>query len=244
MNTVSTIFKRELMSYLSTPLAYLFTVIFLVLSGIFTFYLGRFFERGQADLNSFFNFMPWLYLVLVPALTMRLWAEERKSGTIELLLTLPVSPSAWVLGKFLAAWVFLGCALILSFPLWITVNYLGEPDNGAIFAGYLGSWFMAGGFLALGSMFSAATRNQVIAFVLTLVVCFVLVASGFPLVLDAFSVWAPNWVLDLVAGLSFMSHFEAISRGVIDIRDALYFISIMVFGLWLTAHLVRHTVKR
>ncbi|OZG72529.1 ABC transporter permease [Hahella sp. CCB-MM4] len=244
MSTVTTIFKRELLSYLSTPLAYLFTVIFLVLSGIFTFYLGRFFERGQADLNSFFNFMPWLYLVLVPALTMRLWAEERKSGTIELLLTLPVSPSAWVLGKFLAAWVFLGCALILSFPLWITVNYLGEPDNGAIFAGYLGSWFMAGGFLALGSMFSAATRNQVIAFVLTLVVCFVLVASGFPLVLDAFSVWAPNWVLDLVAGLSFMSHFEAISRGVIDIRDALYFISIMVFGLWLTAHLVRHTVKR
>ncbi|WP_020405939.1 ABC transporter permease subunit [Hahella ganghwensis] len=244
MNTVTTIFKRELMSYLSTPLAYLFTVIFLVLSGIFTFYLGRFFERGQADLNSFFNFMPWLYLVLVPALTMRLWAEERKSGTIELLLTLPVSPFAWVLGKFLAAWVFLGCALILSFPLWVTVNYLGEPDNGAIFAGYLGSWFMAGGFLALGSMFSAATRNQVIAFVLTLVVCFILVAAGFPLVLDAFSVWAPNWVLDLVAGLSFMAHFEAISRGVIDIRDALYFISIMVFGLWLTAHLVRHTVKR
>ena len=244
MNTVMTIFKRELLSYLSTPLAYLFTVIFLVLSGIFTFYLGRFFERGQADLNSFFNFMPWLYLVLVPALTMRLWAEERKSGTIELLLTLPVAPLAWVLGKFLAAWVFLGCALALSFPLWITVNYLGEPDNGAIFAGYLGSWFMAGGFLALGSMFSAATRNQVIAFVLTLVACFMLVASGFPLVLDAFSVWAPNWVLDLVAGLSFMAHFEAISRGVIDVRDALYFISIMVFGLWLTAHLVRHTVKR
>ncbi len=244
MNTVMTIFKRELFSYLSTPLAYLFTVIFLVLSGIFTFYLGRFFERGQADLNSFFNFIPWLYLVLVPALTMRLWAEERKSGTIELLLTLPVSPQAWVLGKFLAAWVFLACALALSFPLWVTVNYLGEPDNGAIFAGYLGSWFMAGGFLALGSMFSAATRNQVIAFVLTLVACFVLVAAGFPLVLDAFSVWAPNWVLDLVAGLSFMAHFEAVSRGVIDLRDALYFISIMVFGLWLTAHLVRHTVKR
>jgi len=244
MNTVMIIFKRELLSYLSTPIAYLFTVIFLVLSGIFTFYLGRFFERSQADLNSFFYFMPWLYLVLVPALTMRLWAEERKSGTVELLLTLPVAPLAWVLGKFLAAWVFLGCALALSFPLWVTVNYLGEPDNGAILAGYLGSWFMAGGFLALGSMFSAASRNQVIAFVLTLIVCFLLVASGFPLVLDAFSVWAPNWVLDLVAGLSFMAHFEAISRGVIDLRDVLYFISIMVFGLWLTAHLVRYTVKR
>ncbi|MBU6949786.1 MULTISPECIES: ABC transporter permease [unclassified Hahella] len=243
MNGVGIVFKRELLSYVSTSLAYLFTVIFLVLSGIFTFYLGHFFERGQADLEAFFNYIPWLFVVLVPALTMRLWAEERSTGTIELLLTLPVPPFVWVLGKFMAAWVYLAGALALTTPFWFTVNYLGDPDNGAILAGYIGSWFMAGGFLALGSMFSAATKNQVIAFILTLVVCFLLVASGFPMVQDFFSAWAPNGVLDLVADLSFFRHFEAISRGVIDLRDVLYFGSIIVLGVWATAHLVKRTAS-
>ncbi|AZZ91064.1 ABC transporter permease [Hahella sp. KA22] len=243
MNGVGIVFKRELLSYVSTSLAYLFTVIFLVLSGIFTFYLGHFFERGQADLEAFFNYIPWLFVVLVPALTMRLWAEERSTGSIELLLTLPVQPFVWVLGKFMAAWVYLAGALALTTPFWFTVNYLGDPDNGAILAGYIGSWFMAGGFLALGSMFSAATKNQVIAFILTLVVCFLLVASGFPMVQDFFSAWAPNSVLDLVADLSFFRHFEAISRGVIDLRDVLYFGSIIVLGVWATAHLVKRTAS-
>ncbi len=241
---ILTVFKRELLSYLATPLAYLFTVIFVVLSGICTFYLGSFFERGQADLAVFFNFIPWLYLVLVPALTMRLWAEERKSGTVELLLTLPVPALTWVMAKFLAAWLFVGFALMLSFPLWLTVNYLGDPDNGAILAGYIGCWFMAGGFLAIGSALSAATQNQVIAFVLTLVACLVLVAAGFPPVLDLFTAWASNQVLDLVANFSFWRHFLSISRGVIDLRDLLYFLSIMAFGLGITVHLVRHTVRR
>jgi ABC-2 type transport system permease protein len=241
---ILTVFKREFFSYLATPLAYLFTVIFVMLSGICTFYLGNFFERGQADLGVFFYFIPWLYLVLVPALTMRLWAEERKSGTIELLLTLPVTPLTWVLAKFFAAWLFVGAALLLSFPVWLTVNYLGNPDNGAILAGYLGCWFMAGGFLAVGSALSAATQNQVIAFVLTLVCCLMLVAAGFPPVLDVFNSWASNTVLDLVADFSFWRHFLSVTKGVIDLRDILYFLSIMIFGLGITTHLVQHTVRR
>ena len=241
---MSTIFKRELLSYLATPLAYLFVVIFVILSGITTFYLGNFFERGQADLAVFFYFIPWLYLVLVPALTMRLWAEERKSGTVELLLTLPVSPLTWVVAKFLAAWVVVGIALLLSFPIWLTANYLGQPDNGTILAGYLGCWFMAGGFIAIGSALSAATQNQVIAFVLTLASCLLLVAAGFPPVLDVFSSWAPTAVLDFIAGFSFWQHFLAVTKGVIDLRDVLYFFSVIVFGLAMTTHLVRHVVRR
>ena len=157
-------------------------MIFLVLAGALTFYLGGFYERGQADLAPFFNFHPWLYLFLIPAISMRLWAEERKTGTIELLMTLPVTPWQAVLGKFLAAWAFAALALALTFPIWITVNYLGDPDNGVILAAYVGSLLMAGGFLAIGSCLSAATRNQVIAFVLTAVVCFVFLLAGFPLV--------------------------------------------------------------
>ncbi|MFM2287116.1 MAG: hypothetical protein RL684_259, partial [Pseudomonadota bacterium] len=183
MNGTMTIFKRELHSYFATPVAYVFIVIFLLLSGAFTFYLGNFYERGQADLQPFFNFHPWLYLFLVPAVSMRLWAEERKSGTIELLLTLPVTMWQAVLGKFLAAWAFIGIALALTFPIWLTVNYLGSPDNGVIFASYLGSLLMAGAFLAIGSCLSASTRNQVVAFILTVVTCFLLLLAGFPLVL-------------------------------------------------------------
>ena len=178
------IFKRELKSYFATPVAYVFIVIFLVMAGLFTFYLGGFYERGQADLQPFFSFHPWLYLFLVPAVSMRLWSEERKSGTIELLLTLPVTMWQAVLGKFLAAWAFIAIALALTFPIWITVNYLGAPDNGVIVASYLGSLLMAGAFLAIGACLSAATRNQVVSFILTVVVCFFLLLAGFPMVLD------------------------------------------------------------
>lgn len=242
MKQLSVIFKRELGSYFATPLAYVFIVIFLVLSGVFTFYLGGFFERNQADLSPFFNFHPWLYLFLVPAIAMRLWAEERKSGSIELLMTLPITRFEAVTGKFLAAWVFAGIALLLTFPMVITVNYLGQPDNGAIFTGYLGSWLMAGGFLAIGSCMSALAKNQVIAFILAVVVSFLFIVSGFPLVLDAFSAWAPQLVLDAIASLSFLTRFEAISKGVIDLRDLLYFVTLI--AAWLAATAVVVDLKK
>lgn len=238
MMGLSVVFKRELASYFATPLAYVFLVIFLVMAGVFTFYLGGFFERGQADLQPFFNFHPWLYLFLIPAIGMRLWSEERKSGTIELLMTLPISRTASVLGKFLAAWVFAGLALLLTFPMVITVNYLGNPDNGAIITGYLGSWLLAGGYLAIASCMSALTRNQVIAFILAVATCFVFVVSGFPLVLDAFNGWAPQSVLDAVSSLSFLIRFQAISQGVVDLRDLLYFLSLITAWLAATAVVV------
>ena len=225
------IFRREFAACFATPLAAVFLLIFLVLSGLLTFYPGQFFERGQADLAPFFEFHPWLYLLLMPALAMRLWAEERRSGSIELLLTLPVSLPALVADKFLAAWAFAALALLLTFPMVLTVNYLGTPDNGAIAAGYLGSWLLAGGYLAIGSCLSALTRNQVVAFILSVSLCFLLVVSGFPLVLDAFSGWAPQPLLDAIAGLSFLSRFAAISRGVLDLRDILYFVSLIAAGL-------------
>lgn len=238
----SVVMRRELSSYFATPLAYVFIVIFLVLSGLFTFYLGRFYERGQADLVAFFNFIPWLYLVLVPSIAMRLWSEERKSGTIELLMTLPITTFQAVLGKFLAAWLFVGIALLLTFPIWITVNYLGEPDNGSILAGYVGSWLMAGGFLAIGSCLSALTKSQVVAFIMTLLVCFLFVVAGFPLVLDAFTDWAPLWLIDTVASVSFLTHFDAISKGVIDLRDLLYFVILSMS--WLLATVVVINLKK
>ena len=233
MNGLSAVYRRELASSFATPLAYVFIVIFLLLSGAFTFWLGGFYERGQADLAPFFSFHPWLYLFLVPAVAMRLWAEERRSGSIELLLTLPVRAGTVVLAKFLAAWTFVALALALTFPIWITVNYLGSPDNGAILAGYLGSLAMAGAFLAVGGCLSAATRSQVVAFILTVVVCFLLLLAGQPLVLDAFRGWAAPSVVDAVASLSFLTHFQAISKGVLDLRDGLYFA--MTIGVWLYA---------
>ncbi len=242
MSAILTVFKRELRSYFATPVAYVFIVIFLVLSSAFTFYLGNLYERGQADLMPFFSFHPWLYLFLVPAVSMRLWSEERKSGTIELLLTLPITMWQAVVGKFLAAWAFIGIALALTFPLWITVNYLGDPDNGVIVASYLGSLLMAGAFLAIGSCISAATRNQVVAFILTVVVCFLFVMAGFPLVLDAFSSWAPQGLVDAVAGLSFLTHFVSISKGVIDLRDLLYFA--LMIGFWLYASAIVIDLKK
>lgn len=233
MNPILAIFKRELASYFATPVAYVFIVIFLILSGAFTFYLGGFYERGQADLQPFFNFHPWLYLFLVPAVSMRLWSEERKGGTIELLLTLPVTLWQSVLGKFLATWAFLCLALALTFPIWITVNYLGDPDNGVIVASYLGSALMAGAFLAVGACLSATTRNQVIAFILTVVVCFVLLLAGFPMVLEFIRALFPQGVVDAIAGLSFLTHFAAIAKGVVDLRDVLFFL--LTIAAWLVA---------
>jgi ABC-2 type transport system permease protein len=242
MNPIGIVFRRELASYFATPVAYVFIVIFLLLAGWFTFYLGGFFERGQADLVPFFSFHPWLYLFLIPAVAMRLWAEERKSGSIELLLTLPITMLQAVLGKFLAAWAFVGIALALTFPLWITVNYLGDPDNGAILAGYLGSLLMAGAFLAIGSCISAATRNQVVAFILTVVVCLVLLLAGLPMVLNVLGVVLPQFLVDAIASLSFLTHFQAIGKGVIDLRDLLYF-GLMI-GFWLYANAVVIDLKK
>lgn len=241
MHAVRVIAGRELRAYFATPVAYVFIAIFLALAGVFTFYLGGFYERGQADLQPFFSFHAWLYLFLVPAIAMRLWAEERKSGSIELLMTLPVTLWQAVLGKFLAAWAFTGVALVLTFPLWLTVNYLGDPDNGVILAAYVGSLLMAGAFLAIGSCISAANRNQVVAFIITVVICFVFLLSGFPLVLDFFSN-APQVVIDTVAGLSFLTHFAAISKGVIDLRDVVYFL--LVIAAWLYATTIVLEMKK
>jgi ABC-2 type transport system permease protein len=242
MHNVAVIFRREFLSYFATPLAFVFIVIFLVLAGAFAFYLGGFYERGQADLTPFFNYHPWLYLFLIPALSMRLWAEERKSGSIELLMTLPVTTWQAVIGKYLAAWAFAGVALALTFPIWITVNYLGDPDNGAIFAAYVGSLLMAGGFLAIGACLSAATRNQVIAFIFTVVICFGFLLSGFALVLGLFEGWAPQAVVDAIASLSFLTHFSSISKGVIDIRDLIYFA--VLIAAWLTANAIVLDMKK
>ncbi|HWT14477.1 MAG TPA: ABC transporter permease subunit [Patescibacteria group bacterium] len=243
MNPTRILFRRELASYFATPVAYVFIVIFLLLSGAFTFYMGGFYERGQADLQPFFGFHPWLYLFLIPAVAMRLWAEERKSGSIELLLTLPVTMGQAVLGKFLAAWAFVGIALALTFPIWITVNYLGDPDNGVIVASYLGSLLMAGAFLAVGSCLSAMTRNQVVAFILTVVACFVLLLAGFPMVLDFFrGLGFAQGVIDAISGLSFLTHFNAISKGVLDLRDLFYF-GLMI-GFWLYATTIVIDLKK
>ncbi len=233
MRTIGILFRRELASYFATPVAYVFIVIFLLLTGWFTFFWGRFYDIGQADLTRFFGFHPWLYLFLVPAISMRLWSEERKSGSIELLLTLPVTMLEAVIGKFLAAWCFAGIALALTFPIWITVNYLGDPDNGVIVAAYIGSFLMAGGFLAIGSCWSAATQNQVIAFIITIVVCLAFLIMGYRPLLEIISGWLPQVLVDVIASLSFLTHFDSIQKGVIDLRDLIYFA--MVIGFWLFA---------
>ncbi|HEY4368956.1 MAG TPA: ABC transporter permease subunit [Steroidobacteraceae bacterium] len=243
MHNIATLFRREFASYFATPLAFVFIVIFLLLTGVFAFYLGGFYDRGQADLMPFFNYHPWLYLFLIPALSMRLWAEERKSGTIELLMTLPVTLWQAVIGKFLAAWAFAGVALALTFPMWITVNYLGDPDNGTIAAAYIGSLLMAGGFLAIGACISAATRNQVIAFILTAVVClFFFLLSGFGPVLNLFDGILPQTLIDAIASLSFLTHFGSIAKGVIDLRDLLYFGTLII--VWLMANAIVLDMKK
>lgn len=232
------VYKRELSGYFSTPVAYVFIVVFLLLSGVFAFNVGQLLERGQADLRSFLNFHPWLYLFLMPAIAMRLWAEERKVGTIELLMTLPVTKLAAVLGKFAAAWTFAGVALVLTFPVWITINYLGKPDNGAALAGYIGSWLMAGGFLAVGSCVSAMTRNQVIAFVVSVVACLGFLLAGYPPVVDAIQGWASPAITDAVTSFSFLTRFEAITKGVIEPRDILFFLSLIAVSLALNVVVV------
>ena len=242
MHATLTVFRRELASYFATPLAYVFIVIFLVLAGALAFSNGGFFERNQADLQAFFTFHPWLYLVLIPALAMRLWAEERKSGTIELFLTLPISMTEAVLGKFLASWVFSGIALALTFPFWITVNYLGNPDNGVILASYIGSFLMAGGFLAIGACLSVLSKNQVIAFVVTAAVCFLFTVSGSAIVLGPLQSWAPERLVSTIASFSFLTHFTAIIRGVIDLRDAVFFLS--VIGVFLFANAILVDLKK
>ena len=233
MRQFLSITKRELISYFATPVAYVFITIFLLLSGLFTFYLGNFFEIGQASLGSFFEWHPWLYLFLVPAITMRLWSEEKKSGTIELLTTLPVSTLNIVLGKFMAAWLFTLLALILTFPMWITVNYLGNPDNGVIMASYIGSLLMSGGYLSIGIFISSLTKNQVIAFIVSVTVCFLFTVSGLPIVLDFFTNWAGEAITDVIASFSFLANFSDISRGIIDFRTLVYFLSLIILFLYL-----------
>ena len=233
MRQFLSITKRELISYFATPVAYVFITIFLLLSGLFTFYLGNFFEIGQASLGSFFEWHPWLYLFLIPAITMRLWSEEKKSGTIELLTTLPVSTLNIVLGKFMAAWLFTLLALILTFPMWITVNYLGNPDNGVITASYIGSLLMAGGYLSIGIFISSLTKNQVIAFIVSVTVCFLFTVSGLPIVLDFFSNWSGEAITDVIASFSFLANYSDISRGIIDFRTLVYFLSLIFLFLYL-----------
>jgi ABC-2 type transport system permease protein len=237
VKNVRTILKRELAGYFATPVAYVFIVVFLLLAGFFSFQLGDFYQEGngQASLAGFFQWHPWLYLFLIPALSMRLWAEERKQGTIELLMTLPITLPQAVLGKFLAAWIFTSVALFLTFPMWLTVNYLGDPDNGAIALGYVGSLLMAGGFLALGACISAVTKNQVIAFVLSVSVCLLFLLTGFPPVIEMFSGWLPDSVVEAIASFSFFTHFDGISRGLLEARDLVFFASLIALALFVNA---------
>lgn len=234
-----TIAKRELVGYFISPVAYVFLVIFLLLTGFFTFTVGAFFERGEASLASFFVWHPWLYLVLVPAVGMRVWSEERRAGTIELLLTMPVATWQAILAKFLASWAFLAIALALTFPVVLTVNYLGSPDNGVIAAGYLGSLLLAGSYLAISCMTSAMTRNQVVAFILAVVICLFLILCGFAPVTGLMTRWASPALIDTVASFSVVTHFNGFERGVIDTRDLLFFLSVIGYALFATGVIIR-----
>lgn len=236
---IKAIAKRELGGYFASPVAYVFIVIFLLLAGFFTFMVGGFFERGEASLASFFLWHPWLYLFLVPAVGMRLWSEERRLGTIELLLTMPITSWQAIVGKFLASWLFLALALFLTFPLVITVNYLGHPDIGVIFCGYVGSLLLAGAYLAVSCMTSSITRNQVISFILSVVVCLFLILAGWPPVTRMLEQWSQAWLVDGVAAFSVMTHFDAFQHGVLDSRDVLFFILVMVFSLFTTGVIIR-----
>ena len=237
MKNILCITKRELGGYFATPVAYVFIVIFLLLAGFFTFQIADIYDEGngQASLVPFFGWHPWLYLFLVPAISMRLWAEERKTGTIELLMTLPITLPEAVLGKFLAAWLFAGVALLLTFPTWITISYLGDPDNGMIVAGYLGSFLLAGAFLAIGSCVSALTKNQVIAFVISVAISLGFLLTGFPPFIRFFSGWLPGAVVDAIASFSFFTHFDGISKGLLEARDLVFFASLIAFALFANA---------
>lgn len=234
MRNVRLIMCRELSAYFRSPLAYIFIVIFAALSGALTFYPGNFFALGQADLRVFFSYHPWLFLLLAPAIAMRLWAEEHKTGTLEILMTLPVSIAQAVSGKFLAAWLFCGAALMATVPMWITVNVLGTPDNGVILASYLASFLMAGAFLAIGGAISALTHNQVIAFVVSVTVCFLMMLAGLDIVLDVFRAWMPGFVVDAISSISFLNHYVGITRGVLSLGDGVFFVSMIVMWLGFT----------
>jgi len=236
---IKAISKRELGGYFTSPVAYVFLVIFLLLTGFFTFTVGNFFERGEASLVSFFTWHPWLYLFLVPAAGMRLWSEERRIGTLELLLTMPVTTWQAIVGKFLASWIFLLLALALTFPVWITVNWLGSPDNGIIITGYVGSALLAGAYLAISCMTSAMTRNQVISFIVSVMICLFLILAGFTPVIDLLVRWANPVVVQTIASFSVMTHFEAFQRGVIDVRDVIFFVSLIGFALFTTGVVIR-----
>jgi ABC-2 type transport system permease protein len=240
MKHIWVIAKRELGSYFTSPVAYIFLVIFLLLTGFFTFTAGQFFERGEASLSAFFGWHPWLYLVLVPAVGMRLWAEERRAGTLELLMTMPIAPWQAIVGKFLASWIFLALALLLTFPVVVTANVLGDPDNGMIVAGYLGSLFLAGAYLAVTCMTSALTRNQVVAFILSVVACLFLILAGFNPVTDLLARWAGPGLVDTVAAFSVMTHFDGFGKGVVDSRDLAYFLSVIGFSLFATGVILRN----
>ena len=238
-NKTYIIFDRELRGYFRTHLASIFLLVFLALSSGMTFFLGRFFERDQADLIAFFSWHPWLFLILMPAIGMRLWAEERRSGTIELLITLPVTNTQLVVGKFLASWIFTLIALVLSMPIWITVNYLGDPDNNVILISYIGSWLMAGAFLALTSCLSTLTKNQVIAFIISSISGFILIMAGFSLILSAVRSWAPVWITETIGSMSFLSHFSRIQMGVFDLNSLIFFVSMIFLCLWINIQLVQ-----
>jgi ABC-2 type transport system permease protein len=237
---IKAIMKRELGGYFTSPIAYVFLVIFLLLTGFFTFTVGNFFERGEASLVSFFTWHPWLYLFLVPAVGMRLWSEERRLGTLELLLTMPLTAWQAILGKFLASWLFLGLALALTFPVVITVNWLGDPDNGVIAAGYVGSFLLAGAYLAISCMTSAMTRNQVISFILSVMICLFLILAGYTPVTDLLTKFANPIVTQVIAAFSVMTHFEGFQRGVLDTRDVIFFASVMGFALFTTGVIIRN----
>ncbi len=226
------IFKRELRSYFESPVAYVFLVVFLCMAGFLTFSVGNYYENQQADLRLFFFWHPWIYLLLAPAATMRLWSEESRSGTLELLFSLPITISQAMLGKFLAAWIFMTIALLLTAPVVITTYYLGNPDSGVIIGGYLGSFLLAGIYLSVGMLTSAMTRNQVISFVVAVVILIFLLLAGWPPVTGYLVRWAPPWLINGVAACSFMPHYEALQRGVIDIRNIVYAVSVMVFMLF------------
>lgn len=238
MKTILLVFRREFAGYFATPIAAVFLVVFLGMATGLTFFVASFFDRGQADLSAFFLWHPWLYLILMPAIGMRLWAEERRAGTIELLMTLPVQTWQIVVGKWLAAWVFAGLALLLTMPLWITVNYLGSPDNGVILASYIGSWLMAGAFLAISAAVSALTKNQVLAFIGAVVVGFLFVMAGFDLVLAAVKPWAPQVIVQAISSMSFIGHFQRITDGVLEIPALIFFVTLIVFALWLNVRIL------
>lgn len=239
-NNIKAVFKRETQGYFGSPVAYVFIVIFLILIGFFTFNISRFYEAGQADLRGFFEWHPWLFMFLIPAISMRLWAEEMRMGTIELVLTLPVTAGEVILGKFLAAWFFIGVALFLTFPMVLTTIYLGNPDLGVVFTAYFGSFLLAGGFLSVGLMTSSLTRSQVISFIIAIVFCLFFILAGFQPVTRFLTGWAPAWLINIFAEISFLTHYMSIQRGILDLRDILFYFSVMGFMLFVNAIIIQN----